>query len=104
MDDCLGDRTEQHPADAAAAAVAHDDQLRFGRGALIDVALGHHAGLIMVGTRGRSNVTSMLLGSVAHEGSAQVHAAGAGRTGEDGLKCPEAPRWASSRPARSSSW
>ena len=36
-------------------------------GALIDVALGHQAGLIVVGTRGRSNVTSMLLGSVAHE-------------------------------------
>jgi nucleotide-binding universal stress UspA family protein len=36
-------------------------------GALIDVALGHQAGLIVVGTRGRSDVTSMLLGSVAHE-------------------------------------
>ena len=34
---------------------------------LIDVAKGHQAGLIVVGTRGRSNVTSMLLGSVAHE-------------------------------------
>jgi hypothetical protein len=31
MDDRLGDRTEQHATDAAVAAVAHDDQLRFGR-------------------------------------------------------------------------
>jgi nucleotide-binding universal stress UspA family protein len=31
------------------------------------VAKSHQAGLIVVGTRGRSNVTSMLLGSVAHE-------------------------------------
>jgi nucleotide-binding universal stress UspA family protein len=36
-------------------------------GALIDVALGHQAGLLVVGTRGRSDLTSMLLGSVAHE-------------------------------------
>ena len=36
-------------------------------GALIDVAVSHQAGLIVVGTRGRSDVTSMLLGSVAHE-------------------------------------
>ena len=36
-------------------------------GAMIDVALGHQAGLIVVGTRGRSDVTSILLGSVAHE-------------------------------------
>ena len=31
------------------------------------MAKSHQAGLIVVGTRGRSNVTSMLLGSVAHE-------------------------------------
>jgi nucleotide-binding universal stress UspA family protein len=35
--------------------------------ALIDVAKSHQAGLIVVGTRGRSNVKSMLLGSTAHE-------------------------------------
>jgi nucleotide-binding universal stress UspA family protein len=31
------------------------------------VANSHQAGLIVLGTRGRSNVKSMLLGSVAHE-------------------------------------
>jgi len=36
-------------------------------GALIDVAKSHQAGLIVLGTRGRSNVKSALLGSVAHE-------------------------------------
>jgi nucleotide-binding universal stress UspA family protein len=36
-------------------------------GALIDVAISHQAGLLVVGTRGRSDLTSMLLGSVAHE-------------------------------------
>jgi nucleotide-binding universal stress UspA family protein len=36
-------------------------------GALIDVAAEHNAGLLVVGTRGRSKITSMLLGSVAHE-------------------------------------
>jgi nucleotide-binding universal stress UspA family protein len=36
-------------------------------GAMIDVALAHQAGLLVVGTRGRSDLTSMLLGSVAHE-------------------------------------
>ena len=35
--------------------------------ALIDVANSHQAGLIVLGTRGRSNVKSALLGSVAHE-------------------------------------
>jgi nucleotide-binding universal stress UspA family protein len=35
--------------------------------ALIGVAKSHQAGLIVVGTRGRSNVKSMLLGSTAHE-------------------------------------
>jgi nucleotide-binding universal stress UspA family protein len=36
-------------------------------GVLIDVAASHQAGLIVVGTRGRSDLASMLLGSVAHE-------------------------------------
>ncbi|MHB1874133.1 MAG: universal stress protein [Streptosporangiaceae bacterium] len=36
-------------------------------GALLDVAAEHQAGLLVVGTRGRSDLTSMLLGSVAHE-------------------------------------
>ena len=36
-------------------------------GALIDVAQSHQAGLIVIGTRGRSDIASMLLGSVAHE-------------------------------------
>jgi len=36
-------------------------------GALIDVAGSYQAGLIVVGTRGRSDIVSMLLGSVAHE-------------------------------------
>lgn len=36
-------------------------------GALIDVANNHGAGLLVVGTRGRSDLTSLLLGSVAHE-------------------------------------
>jgi nucleotide-binding universal stress UspA family protein len=35
-------------------------------GALIGVAKTHRAGLIVVGTRGRSNVKSVLMGSVAH--------------------------------------
>ena len=35
--------------------------------ALLEVANGHQAGLIVLGTRGRSNVKSALLGSVAHE-------------------------------------
>ena len=35
--------------------------------ALIKVAKSHQAGLIVLGTRGRSNVKSVLLGSTAHE-------------------------------------
>jgi nucleotide-binding universal stress UspA family protein len=36
-------------------------------GTLIEVAKSHQAGLIVVGTRGRSNVKAVLLGSVAHD-------------------------------------
>lgn len=36
-------------------------------GALLDVAENHQAGLLVVGTRGRSDLAAMLLGSVAHE-------------------------------------
>jgi nucleotide-binding universal stress UspA family protein len=35
--------------------------------AVLDVARSHQAGLIVLGTRGRSNVKSMLLGSTAHD-------------------------------------
>jgi len=35
--------------------------------ALIDVAVSHQAGLVVVGTRGRSDLAAMLLGSVAHD-------------------------------------
>jgi len=51
-------------------------------GALIDVALGHQAGLLVVGTRSRSDLTSMLLGA---RGRPQVPAAGAGGAGKDPL-------------------
>jgi nucleotide-binding universal stress UspA family protein len=36
-------------------------------GAMVDIAAERGAGLIAVGTRGRSELTSMLAGSVAHE-------------------------------------
>lgn len=70
------DETQQlvgrYLAQLAAAGVPATGEVRWERdkgmgGTLIDVAKSHQAGLIVVGTRGRSNVKSMLLGSVAHE-------------------------------------
>jgi nucleotide-binding universal stress UspA family protein len=62
----------RYVAQLAAAGVPATAEVRWERdkgmgGMLIDVATSHQAGLIVVGTRGRSNVKSMLLGSVAHE-------------------------------------
>ena len=53
--------------DVPAAGEVHRELAIGIGGAMIDVALGHQAGLLVVGTRGRSDLTSMLLGSVAHE-------------------------------------
>jgi nucleotide-binding universal stress UspA family protein len=54
-------------ADVAVTGEVHRELAIGTGGALIDVAISHQAGLIVVGTRGRSDLTSMLLGSVAHE-------------------------------------
>ena len=54
-------------ADVPATGEVHRELAIGTGGALIDVAMSHQAGLIVVGTRGRSDLTSMLLGSVAHE-------------------------------------
>ncbi|HYB88134.1 MAG TPA: universal stress protein [Streptosporangiaceae bacterium] len=51
---------------SAAGEIHRELEIGIG-GALIDVANSHQAGLIVVGTRGRSDVASMLLGSVSHE-------------------------------------
>jgi nucleotide-binding universal stress UspA family protein len=63
---------DRYVAQLAAAGVPATGEVRRERengmgDTLIDVARGHQAGLIVVGTRGRSNVKSMLLGSVAHD-------------------------------------
>lgn len=54
-------------ADVSATGEVHRELAIGTGGALIDVAISHQAGLIVVGTPGRSDLTSMLLGSVAHE-------------------------------------
>ena len=63
---------DRYVAQLAAAGVpatgeVHQELDKGTGGALIDAAQRHQAGLIVVGTRGRSNVKSVLLGSVAHE-------------------------------------
>jgi nucleotide-binding universal stress UspA family protein len=63
---------DRYVAQLAAAGVPATCEVRREQGSgmggtLIDVAKSHQAGLIVVGTRGRSNVKSMLLGSVAHD-------------------------------------
>jgi nucleotide-binding universal stress UspA family protein len=63
---------DRYVADLTAAGVSATGEvhreLEIGiGGGLIDAATGHQAGLLVVGTRGRSDVASMLLGSVAHE-------------------------------------
>jgi nucleotide-binding universal stress UspA family protein len=63
---------DRHVAQLAAAGVpatgeVHQEVDKGIGDALIDVAKSHQAGLIVLGTRGRSGVKSMLLGSVAHE-------------------------------------
>ncbi len=51
---------------SATGEVHREPEIGIG-GALIDAALSHHAGLLAVGTRGRSDVASLVLGSVARE-------------------------------------
>jgi nucleotide-binding universal stress UspA family protein len=63
---------DRYVAQLAAAGVPASGEVHQARDkgigdALIEMARSHQAGLIAVGTRGRSNVKSVLLGSVAHE-------------------------------------
>ena len=64
VDRCVAQLTS---AGVSATGEVHRELAAGIGGALIDVAVSHQAGLIVVGTRGRSDVASMLLGSVAHE-------------------------------------
>jgi len=58
--DLAGDGVE------AEAMVATADKSRIGR-SLLDIAKERDAGLIAVGTRGRGEATTLVLGSVAHD-------------------------------------
>jgi nucleotide-binding universal stress UspA family protein len=64
----LVDRYVAQLTTAGVSATGEVDREVDGAGdALIDVAVRHQAGLIVVGTRGRSDVSAVLLGSVAHD-------------------------------------
>ena len=81
---------DRYVAQLAAAGIPATGEVRRERengmgDTLIDVAKGHQAGLIVVGTRGRSNVKSMLLGQRGARCRMQVHAAGAGGARQDRL-------------------
>lgn len=50
----------------AEGVIASADSDRIGR-SLLGIAKDHDAGLVAIGTRGRSEATALVLGSVAHE-------------------------------------